>query len=415
VGPLEIVVTDPEPHVLLPRTGDPARIRAALARVTSAGGGANANSLVEKRKETRRELERSVPAEWRSLMRDAIREEILLLDLYLERLTAWASSLPEERPGVFYLCSDGFDSDPSEMYRALLNRGPDASRGPDTSTEGPPRDSDREAAELFLDFGQAFASLDDRVSLALAGRDLRVVAIAPSSVAALTRGIDVEQVRTSSHAIGVDTPYVMRPQEPLRRLADATGGEVVTTPQRLAAAIDRVAGSYLVSFRSTLPPDGKAHTLEVVSAGGDLRIVAQRILTRPSPPSTASARAIRNLESETASGGLEVTASVTPGPPKGKRRTGRLFVTANLRGLSPALESLGPGRMRVTVAVSVRRSEPFVQSEEFDLEPSEEVWEYDAPLEWPREAERVSVTVEELRTGAHGEATLDLPIGRPGP
>jgi hypothetical protein len=270
-------------------------------------------------------------------------------------------------------------------------------------------DRGRDADELLFDFGQALAPFEERVSLALAGHDLRVVAIAPSSVSALSTGIDVEQVRTSSHAIGVETPYLMRPQEPLRRLADATGGEVVVTPQRLAAAVDRLAGGFLVTFRSALPPDGKAHTLEVASARGDWKIQAQRVLTRPTPESTAASRAIRSLAGRPGAGGLEVSASVTPGPARGKRRTGRLLVTANLRGLATALGSLGSPRVRVTIAVSVRRSDPFVQSEEFDLEPSEETWEYEAPIEWPSEAERVSVTVEELHTGVHGEAAVDLP------
>lgn len=332
---------------------------------------------------------------------------------YTERLEAWAASLYEERPAVLYLCSDGFDSDPTETYRWSLRDADDRAARGDQAGRELPNDVDAFTAQLFGEFAQSLVPLEERMTLALAGRGLRVVAIAPGSLVSLSSVVDVERqggLDAAPLARG-NEPYFARPQEPLGHLADATGGEVVTTPQRLGAAVGRLAGAYLVSFRSALPPDGKAHTLEVTSPRADLKIQAQRLLTLQSPQVIAAARAIRGLAVDPAAGALTVSASMTPGPPKGKRRTGRLLVTANLGSLAAALESLGPAHVRVTIAVRIRKSEPFVQSEEFDLEPSQDLWEYDAPLEWPNEAERLSATVEELKTGAHGEAVVDLPRG----
>jgi hypothetical protein len=54
---------------------------------------------------------------------------------------------------------------------------------------------------------------------------------------------------------------------------------------------------------------------------------------------------------------------------------------------------------------------PFVHHEEVDLarEGGGTFWTYDFPLEWPPEATRVAVTIEELKTGTRGTAATDLP------
>ena len=296
VGPLEIVLADPEPRILLASSSDPARVRASLAAVSKAS--APADSIFENRWQTRRDIEQAMgAAEVRMLIRISVQQEIVRMRQYTERLEAWAASLHEDRPGILYLCNDGFDSDPTETYRGSLRDAGDlASRG-DRAGRELPNNMSAFTAQLFGEFAQSLAPLEERMTLALAGRGLRIVAIAPGSLMALSSVIDVERqggLDAAPLARG-DEPYFARPHEPLGVLADASGGEVVTTPQRLGTAVGRLAGAYLVSFRSALPPDGKAHTLEVTSARADLKIRAQRLLTRQSPESIAAARAIRGL------------------------------------------------------------------------------------------------------------------------
>ena len=51
----------------------------------------------------------------------------------------------------------------------------------------------------------------------------------------------------------------------------------------------------------------------------------------------------------------------------------------------------------------------FVVSSAFDQSGTGTVWYYEAGITWPKEATRVSVTVEELGTGFAGGAVAALP------
>jgi hypothetical protein len=86
-------------------------------------------------------------------------------------------------------------------------------------------------------------------------------------------------------------------------------------------------------------------------------------------------------------------------------------ISADLGSVVEALEKVGPGRMRVTLAVRAPGVQPFVHHEEVDLarEGNGPYWSYVFPLEWPPEATRVALTIEELKTGARGAAAADLP------
>ena len=107
-----------------------------------------------------------------------------------------------------------------------------------------------------------------------------------------------------------------------------------------------------------------------------------------------------------------MTAAVTPLEQLEKGRTkGTLAVSASLASIAEALERTGGGRVRITVAVENSKGPPFTQSEETDLDHSGEgtVWYYESAIVWPADATRVSVTVEELKTGAAGSAVAELP------
>ena len=95
----------------------------------------------------------------------------------------------------------------------------------------------------------------------------------------------------------------------------------------------------------------------------------------------------------------------------GGRTKGRLVVSADFAAIAEALERVGPPRARVTVAVEIPGKTPFVSHEDVAIEHSGEgsVWYYEAGITWPREATRVSVTVEELGTGLAGGAVAALP------
>jgi hypothetical protein len=90
---------------------------------------------------------------------------------------------------------------------------------------------------------------------------------------------------------------------------------------------------------------------------------------------------------------------------------GELHVSADLAEIAVPLEKVGPGRIRVTLALEAKGSKPFVHHDEMDISRDDTgtTWLYNAPFEWPPEAERIAVTVEELKTGARGTAVAGLP------
>ncbi len=94
-----------------------------------------------------------------------------------------------------------------------------------------------------------------------------------------------------------------------------------------------------------------------------------------------------------------------------RRRVGELRVSADLAEIAAPLEKVGPGRIRLTLALEAKRAKPFVHHDEMDISRDDmgTTWLYNAPFEWPPEAQRIAVTVEELKTGAHGTAVAELP------
>ncbi|BCW94441.1 MAG: hypothetical protein KatS3mg007_2335 [Thermoanaerobaculum sp.] len=89
-----------------------------------------------------------------------------------------------------------------------------------------------------------------------------------------------------------------------------------------------------------------------------------------------------------------------------------LVVSSDLKKVISEEKALATLKLRVTVAVHLRKGEPFVHQEEFEQAVGEEsegtVWTYEAPIKLPKEAERLAVVIEELQTGTWGAAVLDL-------
>jgi hypothetical protein len=410
-GPLEIVVADPEPTVALPSSSDPERVRTALKKLLSTAVGKE--RIYDARKDG---LSRMVDSQYnsenrigsgtyRADIRSAIREEIALISVSASRLDAWAATLPYDRATVVYLCSDGFDNDLTEVYRDMLLATHDA--------------EDAQAAmQLQNEFGREAAQVTAKAADVLAGRGATAVVLALGTSDADFAMSAANIGKLSSSAItrplnSVPLFYFKRPNEPLLTVADRTGGQVVSTPDKLPQAVDTVGGAFLVSFRSQAPADGATHPLEIASAAADLRVRAPRAVLAAPPQAAAAGSAVRALSAPLPAGSLPVQVSIVDvRPAEDGRLRGTLEVSADLASIAEALELLGPGRVRVTVAVEHSRGAPFTQSEEADLDDSGDggtLWAYEAPIVWPPQASRVAVMIEELKTGARGSGAADLP------
>ncbi len=401
-GPLEIVLADPEPKTVLPGTADPAPARAALASLAKTGQGRDrlldvradflpGASPIQSKGKDLNDLEKRMHA------RAAMQEEVHLVRQSLERLGKWASSRADRRPGVLYLASDGFDLVLSDFYRNYL--------------EGP------EGEQLRMEFVPQIPEMVAQTESALANQALMTVPLAIGGAEAFQANspatVGKREFSDFRNPVS-DAPTFLfvRPLAPLREIADATGGEVVTTQQNFVLALDRLSAAVAVTYRMNRPPDGRVHKLEVRTTrrGVTLR-AAQSVLDAPELAASAQS-AVQALESVPARGTLPVDVFVDLLEVKpDKRRVGDVQVSVDLGTIVESLEKVGPGRMRVTLAVRAPGMQPFVHHEEVDLSRTGAgtEWTYVFPLEWPPEATRVALTVEELKTGTRGSAAADLP------
>ena len=418
-GPLEIVVADPDPKVLLASTSKEAAIRDTLASLPSVAVGKQ--RIYDARRDSVQQMQNSQndPASstvkmtgFRIVPREAIREELMLVEDSLRRLDAWSATLPFDQASVVYLCNDGFDNDLTEVYRNIL-------------MESLVPEDHQQAAQLQQEFGRSAANFTVKAADVLAGRGATAVVLAFSGGEGDFANSAANVNKMSSAAIrrplgSAVTNYFNRPNDPLLAVADKTGGRVVTAENKLPQAIDEVGGAYLVSFRSHVPADGAPHPLEITAAISGLKVRAPKSVLAATTQSASAGKAVRALsapppparESVRSTDSLPVTASVVPVEKLDKGRIkGALTVQADLVSIVDALERTGGGRVRVTVAVENSKGAPFTQSEETQLDHSGggTLWVYEANIVWPPEATRVAVTVEELATGTTGSAVAELP------
>jgi hypothetical protein len=410
-GPLEIVLADATPRVFLPSTLDAARIHLALDELGTTIPGKE--RLLDVRRDALRELRgtqegasSAVSGNTRAHIRSAASHEMALLRTSFNRLEAWAASRPDARAGVLYYANDGFDVDPVETYRNMVS-------SQDVALL-------QEVQQLQAEFAGEISKLLAHVEGTLAGKGLTTIPIALGGTNA--------EFSNSAANMGVkgagalrrpldSSPlfFYTRPAEPLRLIADATGGEVVSTSSRFGSMLDHIAGAYLVTFRVRALPDGRPHPLVVEAARPGLTVRASHHLLTGSPRALSLERATRVLEGSEAPSDVPVLATLSGvgNAPAGKSG-GMLRLAVNFSAVRDVLgggES-APVALRLSLAVDLGDGEPFTSAEEIDWRPETASWRYQVPLTWPPDARRIAVLVEEISTGLAGAAIVDIPAGR---
>ena len=414
-GPMEIVLADPEPVSVLAPTVQAAAVREALASLarTSHGRdrlydvrtdfipGTSAKSAMGSDAE---KLSRIMRAKM------AMQEEVQLVRQSLETLQKWAAARLDKNPAILYLATDGFDLVLSDFYRNYL-----------ASPDGGQAQAQAEQVRMQLD--PQIPALVAEAETALANQGLMTIPLAIGGTEAFfgtMPSVTGKRPLADMRNPVSDNPTFLfvRPLEPLRQVAAATGGEVVTREAVFLEALDRLSNAVAITYRMERPPDGMPHRLEVKSTREGVVIRASRSVMSGNTDLIASAtKTLRALEEPSnieppPSGGLQVEARVQlTDVKKNGRRVGVLQVSAELAQISAALQKVGPGRIRITLAVQATGSKPFVHHDEMDLagyDPGTS-WLYEAPFEWPPEASKVAISVEELKTGARGAAVADLP------
>ena len=217
--------------------------------------------------------------------------------------------------------------------------------------------------------------------------------------------------RTASPRRPGSIPLFARPIDPLRTIADATGGEVVTSANALSRR-GRGIPEHLRRLLSLRPPSGRqdarpAHREPAPGPLGAQPQVHERLELRGGRHGTHRSGPERAARAERIHG-----RSVGR-----RRRTVRQGVHGDAaRGRGPRLprvDARPPGRRADPASPSPSRcrapASPSRRSQEFDVAKNQPTFGADIPIRWPAKGRKVAVTVEELKTGTRGTAAIDLP------
>ncbi|MEO6326177.1 MAG: hypothetical protein ABIT01_12395 [Thermoanaerobaculia bacterium] len=418
LGSLEIVVADPEARLFFPASRSPEAIRGALAGLASnvrgrdrilalrrqtlaAAGttlrlGATASPFAED-SATPLGPATAASAAGDAADRGAISEEIALIRSGLRRLSRWATSSSVPAQGILYLASDGFDADLTSFYSKAASE-------PVRNEMLTPLQAEIRATEQAL-----LAGGWTTVPVALGGS---VGTGFAQGAEFAGRGHVANTLNTS-----VQISFADHPLDPLRGIAEATGGELLVSGDQLKGAVTRFSRAYEVSFRVSRIPDGKLHKLVLKSRKKGMLVRSVRAIPVGTIETASASRALDVLESGPASlgsgpvaGRLPVKLAMTARRDETKNRVGgHLEVKVLIREIRPLLARVGDGRMRVSVAVEIPGQEPFVTHDEQALPKDvKDGWLLELPMVWPKGATRMAVVAEELATGSSGTAMLDL-------
>ncbi len=402
-GTLEIVVADPQPRQILEASRDPAAIRRALGDM--ARGISAKEALIQVRRQGVATLRGDMCVDFESQARIAAEQELRLIGDSLDRLLRWAASLGGQRPDVVYFASDGFDTDVTETYRRVI-LDPSMVSNPLCVQAASPQQA---AQNLQLEFGPRSGALIGEAARDLAALGVEAVPLALGGNLQDTGGDASAGPDAYRSRLG-NVPLFARPLEPLRILAETTGGEVVTSFSRVPAMLDAFGSAYVVSFRPAGAGDRTARGLTITSRRPGLTVRGPAAIAEGTPESVARGVAVRALHEPPAASGLPVRIAIDGVQKSGKEFAGVLHVDCDLASMVSSLAALGGGRIRLTIAVNVEGArEPFTTHQEFDVAPNQGAFGADVPISWPKKARKIAVTVEELKTGTRGTASSDVP------
>lgn len=402
-GPLEIVVANPQPKQMLASTRDLEAVERALEDLSRGVGGKDSLRVI--RLLTFDHLRNDLCPNYESTIRNAAEQELRIIEDSLDRLLRWATSLGGQRADVVYYAADGFDSDVTESYRRVI-----VSNARTVTPLCVTGDPNAVANRLQTEFSSRSVDLVGSAARSLSALGVQAMPLAfggnlpDTGGDASARGSDVFATR------GGTVPTFARPLEPLRVLAETTGGDVVTSFSQMPGVLDAFDTAYVVSFKPTRASDGKMQALSITSRRPGLSIRAPQTLGEGTPALVARGATVRALHEAPTESGIPLRIAIDGVRKSGKEASGVLHLDADLRSLLSSLAVLGGGRLRVTIAVDVEGArEPFTTSQEFDVAKDQGAFGSDIPITWPKRARKIAVTVEETRTGTRGTTAADVP------
>lgn len=431
LGEVEVVIADQEPQGEL-ATREVAALKQRLATATAQlEGGAR---LLEVRSTVFDELEKLAPGggkegtakpgakEAAAVVARGIERERELLRTRLDLLITWAAQRPADRPQALFWVQDGFDLDPLAFYRASL--------------------LDEVARELSAD--SAFEEMAQETARALAASGWTVVpvtlrpeveipkAVQPTAILLADPmdplgqdpppgglGIKIRPNRVAKWwrerrgEEGSPKPDFADPAAALTLVAETTGGEAVTSPEALDAAVRRLFEGYELAF---VPPPGEGgeRALEVRSLRSGLKLRARRFWSHVTPESVTAARLRRLLAGDELTAPLELEALLRLDPPRATLPT---TVEVELligfgdpeTGDVPDRTDLANATVAITLAADAA-GKPAPRASRV-LAPQDlrtfRSWHHRFTAELPAGASDLAMTVELIGTGLWGGARVE--------
>lgn len=423
-GPLEIVVARPAPKVWQAATSDAAVLGEALDRLGREVKGQDAVGALRREVRDARQAagnknllgqpfgkapldipgglptqrdssagaDPDIPADQARVdLKPFLDQEVTIVSASLARLKRWAFSSPQIDYGILYWANDGFDTDQRLFYtpgNLSLSRAEASDRIPALV---------KECSDALLRRGWVAMP----------------VGLGAVSQAPMARTAE-EGITTTATQPEEGIPLFGRPADPLRSVAEATGGEVIVSAGQLGDALQSVSKAYLVSYQTATPRDGRSHPLVVRSRRRSMVVRASDSVAAGTPETVAAIRAAELLAGEAAPAeGLPVTLALESAEPApAGRHKGLLVTRVDLRSLRDLVARLGGGRLRVSVLVKLAEGEADPHHEEVALPASGLAgsWALRSSLVWPAGATHVAVVAEELATGIWGGASIPLVV-----
>ena len=422
MGTVDVVFANPRPAPLLQNSRDAEAVRKALKTVETSAGG---NQLAIHRHEflnhvqTATHLEGAKETDVRYVMTENgikkekpvqqprssnlsensstvdvrivkpyIEQEVQLISRFRRNLITYLSNYNRYAPRTLIMVTDGYDLDPLEYYSAHLDKGDDLElRG--YVTQAALADSAEKMAKSLATAGWTTVSvqgdtfsdgwMDDASTNTSMGRIHKFSLAAPS---AGPRGI------------------LFRPADPLRKVAEETGGEVVANSGKIGQAIARIDDRLRITYQVDRQPDGKARAVVLRARDPKLKVRSTRWAASSTPDEMAEQRALAQLQEGNFAGDLPVQATVewTPNP---ARRQGSLRVVSKLPG------GLAKGDFRFTLAILVPPGEAFVTNRPLTgFRLNDGVFDLRTPLDLPAKTSVVVISIEDTATGMWGSSRI---------
>lgn len=290
LGDVEVVADDPTPHVVLPATGDAARVRAACEDLANGAAGhaeivrlrtdllQDRNSAVEAGTQAARmnsdpaakaRASAAVAQAARARALTSARQESIVLRARQNALLSWISRYPsaeQKRLRALLLVTDGFDVG-LEFYEPLVA-----------------------ADQLSFLRSLSAAPYQQEINRTIAAAGWTIVSVAPGWATAAPE-FDVSSSGRGSVGVSSFTSTNLHPLDPLNELARESGGSVATDMRRLPADLGAIGERVSIAYQVRRPRDGKVHRVEIKSRRPGVTVRAQQWVVSGTPDAVDTARA----------------------------------------------------------------------------------------------------------------------------